>query len=182
MKIAIVNDLPVAVEALRRALTGGPGAHHTLAWVARDGAEAVRRCAEDRPDLVLMDLVMPGMDGVEATRLIMAQTPCAILLVTAHSGTLTGKVFEAMGAGALDVVAPPTLPDMPGRVSGQDRHHGPTARRGGATRNRRAARPRRPSHAGRQRGGWWPSVRPPGDRRRWRTCSAACRGIFRRRS
>jgi two-component system response regulator WspF len=107
MKIAIVNDLPMAVEILRRALAGG-AAQHQLAWVARDGAEAVRRCAEDRPDLILMDLVMPEMDGVEATRRIMTQTPCAILLVTANAQTKVGKVFEAMGAGALDVVASPT--------------------------------------------------------------------------
>ena len=110
MKIAIANDLPVAVEALRRALTAP---QHTLAWVARDGAEAVRRCAEDRPDVVLMDLVMPGMDGVEATRRIMAETPCAVLLVTDHANTQAGKVFEAMGAGALDVVAPPTPSNGP---------------------------------------------------------------------
>lgn len=110
MKIAIVNDLPMAVEALRRALlmNGAEKARHQLVWAARDGAEAVRRCAEDLPDLVLMDLIMPDMDGVEATRQIMARTPCAILLVSAYAGTQTGKIFEAMGAGALDVVAPPT--------------------------------------------------------------------------
>lgn len=131
MKIAIVNDQSIAVEALRRALTYGPAARHQLAWVAGDGAEAVRRCAEDQPDLVLMDLVMPVMDGVEATRRIMAHTPCAILLVSAHAGTQTGKIFEAMGAGALDVVAPPVagLPptefltkiETMGRYLGRDR-------------------------------------------------------------
>ena len=109
MKIAIANDQPIAVEALRRALNTGPAPLHQLTWVARDGEEAVRRCAEDRPDLVLMDLIMPRMDGVEATRLIMAHSPCAILLVSAHAGTQSGKIFEAMGAGALDVVAAPTI-------------------------------------------------------------------------
>ncbi len=110
MRIAIANDQPMAVEMLRRALlpNGTSKARHQLAWVAHDGTEAVRRCAEDRPDLVLMDLIMPGMDGVEATRQIMARTPCAILLVSAYAGTQTGKIFEAIGAGALDVVAPPT--------------------------------------------------------------------------
>jgi two-component system response regulator WspF len=112
MKIAIVNDMPMAVEILRRALAGADG-QHQLAWVARDGAEAVRRCAEDRPDLILMDLVMPEMDGAEATRQIMARTPCAILLVTANAQTRVGKVFEAMGAGALDVVASPTVGNGP---------------------------------------------------------------------
>ena len=81
---------------------------YSVAWVARDGAEAVRRCALDRPNVILMDLIMPVMDGVEATRRIMAATPCAILVVTADVTRNTGKVFAAMGAGALDVVTTPT--------------------------------------------------------------------------
>jgi two-component system response regulator WspF len=107
VRIAIVNDEPLAVEALRRALL--PVSAYTVAWVARDGAEAVRRCAAERPDVILMDLIMPVMDGVEATRRIMAATPCAILVVTADVTRNTSKVFAAMGAGALDVVSTPTL-------------------------------------------------------------------------
>ncbi len=106
MRIGIVNDEPLAVEALRRALLSVPT--HSVAWVARDGAEAVRRCAADRPDVVLMDLIMPVMDGVEATRRIMAASPCAILVVTADITRNTSKVFAAMGAGALDVVTTPS--------------------------------------------------------------------------
>jgi two-component system response regulator WspF len=107
MKIAIVNDLPLAVEALRRVLARKP--EHSIAWVAENGAQAVERCAELRPDLVLMDLLMPVMDGVEATRRIMAETPCAILLVTSNMGANTARVFDAMGHGALDVVDTPAL-------------------------------------------------------------------------
>jgi two-component system response regulator WspF len=107
MKIAIVNDLPLAVEALRRVLALQP--EHRVIWVAENGALAVQRCAEQLPDLVLMDLLMPVMDGVEATRRIMAGTPCAILLVTANMGANTARVFDAMGHGALDVVDTPAL-------------------------------------------------------------------------
>ncbi|MBC3954501.1 MULTISPECIES: chemotaxis response regulator protein-glutamate methylesterase [Pseudomonas] len=107
MKIAIVNDMPMAVEALRRALAFEP--MHQVIWVAGNGAEAVRACAEQTPDLILMDLIMPVMDGVEATRQIMASTPCAIVIVTVDRAQNVHRVFEAMGHGALDVVDTPAI-------------------------------------------------------------------------
>lgn len=107
MRIAIVNDLPLAVEALRRVVT--LNAEHQVVWVARDGAEAVALCARNTPDLILMDLIMPGMDGVEATRRIMADSPCAILVVTVSVGANSSRVFEAMAHGALDAVDTPAL-------------------------------------------------------------------------
>ncbi len=107
MRIAIVNDMPLAVEALRRALAFEP--KHQLVWVAGNGEEAVRLCAEDTPDLILMDLIMPVMDGVEATRRIMAESPCAIVIVTVDRQQNVHRVFEAMGFGALDVVDTPAL-------------------------------------------------------------------------
>src|SRR6185295_12176497 len=107
MRIGIVNDLRLAVESLRRCVALIPGA--SVAWIAEDGAQAVARCAEDRPDLILMDMIMPVMDGVEATRRIMRATPCPILVVTATVEGNAGKVFEALGAGALDAVATPGL-------------------------------------------------------------------------
>lgn len=107
MRIAIVNDLRIAVEALKRVLSTVP--EYQIAWVAFDGAEAVEKCIADPPDLILMDLLMPRMDGVEATRQIMARSPCAILVVTATVTGNAGKVFEAMGHGALDAVNTPIL-------------------------------------------------------------------------
>jgi chemotaxis response regulator CheB len=106
VKIGIVNDLPAAVEALRRVLLR---TEHAVIWAARDAAQAIAACARDTPDLLLMDVVMPGTDGVEATRRIMAATPCAILIVTASVDAHTARVFAAMGYGAIDAVDTPLL-------------------------------------------------------------------------
>jgi two-component system response regulator WspF len=109
MNIGIVNDLPLAIEATRRAIA--LRAEHRVLWVATDGAQAVDFCIAQPPDIVLMDLIMPKFDGVEATRRIMARAPCAILVVTSSVGANAWRVYEAMGAGALDAVDTPTLAD-----------------------------------------------------------------------
>jgi two-component system response regulator WspF len=112
MKIAIANDVAMAAEALRRVVAST--AEHQVLWIARTGAEAVRMCAENRPDLILMDLNMPELDGVEATRQIMEHSPCAILVVTGRPQDNVNQVFRALGAGALDVTATPVLQGQPG--------------------------------------------------------------------
>lgn len=117
MKIAIVNDSVMAIECLRRVIASVP--EYEVAWVAHDGAEAVWRCNANVPDLILMDLQMPVMDGAEATRKIMETAPCAILIVTSTVAGHAPKVFQAMGYGALDAVNTPVL-GMTGDAEGKD--------------------------------------------------------------
>jgi two-component system response regulator WspF len=93
---------------LRRVVTSASAAH-SVAWLAADGAQAVAEAARELPDMILMDLLMPGMDGVEATRRIMAESPCPILIVTSVAQSNFQKVFEAMSHGALDAVDTPKL-------------------------------------------------------------------------
>ena len=112
MKIGIANDVAMAAEALRRVIAST--SEHQVVWIARTGLEAVRMCADNRPDLILMDLNMPELDGVEATRQIMERTPCAILIVTGQPKDNVSQVFKALGAGALDVTATPLLVGGPG--------------------------------------------------------------------
>jgi two-component system response regulator WspF len=105
--VAIVNDSVFASEALRRIVSGS--ARHQVAWLAASGLDALHNCREDQPDLILMDLMMPHMDGVEATRQIMLQCPCPVIIVTALLDQNLGKVFQCLGEGALDVLSLPAL-------------------------------------------------------------------------
>jgi two-component system response regulator WspF len=117
MRIGIVNDLSLAVETLKRVISAEK--EFEIAWIAYNGREAVDCAIKDRPDLILMDLIMPIMDGIQATEEIMRKAPCAILVVTASVGANSSKVFEAMGHGALDAAATPVF-DFSGNVTGAD--------------------------------------------------------------
>jgi NarL family two-component system response regulator LiaR len=67
---------------------------------AADGAKAVRLCARRRPDVILMDLLMPGMNGATATRAIRAQYPqIQVLILTSFAET--HQVQDALSAGAI---------------------------------------------------------------------------------
>jgi len=107
MRIGIVNDVSMARETLRRVVEAVP--ENRVCWMACDGDEAVALAHADPADVILMDLIMPGTDGVEATRRIMDEHPCAILVVTATVSGHIAKVYEAMGYGALDAVDTPAL-------------------------------------------------------------------------
>jgi two-component system response regulator WspF len=114
LRIAIVNDMRLAQEILKASVARIPGA--SVAWVAADGAEACARCASDRPDLILMDMVMPVMDGARATARIMRESPCPILVVTSTIEGNLDLVYDALSAGAIDAVQTPSASalDLPG--------------------------------------------------------------------
>jgi AmiR/NasT family two-component response regulator len=73
--------------------------------LAANGRVAVERCRELNPELVLMDVRMPGTDGVEATRLIMGTCPTCVIIVTAYADD--GTVCRAEAAGAMGFLSKP---------------------------------------------------------------------------
>lgn len=77
---------------------------------AGNGAEAVAKFPEVQPDLVLMDITMPEMDGIAATRAIKGQHPNAVIIMVSALGQQS-MVIEAIRAGAKDFVVKPYEPD-----------------------------------------------------------------------
>jgi DNA-binding NarL/FixJ family response regulator len=108
VRIAIVDDDPLVRMGLRAILSSVE--EWEVVGEAGDGAEAVDLVAKGKPDLVLMDVRMPGMDGLEATRRIVESgTETKVLVLTTFE--VDEYVFEAMRAGASGFVlkrVPPT--------------------------------------------------------------------------
>ena len=97
VRIVVADDHEVVRAGFAELLDTRPD--FTVVGTASDGAEAVRLCHELRPDVVLMDVRMPGMDGIEATRQLAdsGEYPRVIILTTFD---LDEYVYEALRAGA----------------------------------------------------------------------------------
>ena len=78
-----------------------------LVGTARDGASAVRMVAESEPDLVLMDIVMPGMDGLQALRVLTANHPKVHVAMISSVGGRASMAEQAFRMGAVQVLGKP---------------------------------------------------------------------------
>ncbi len=106
-RVLIVNDSVTEVSLIKRIIATDN--RMEVAGVAGDGQEAVQMVEFKKPDVVLMDIHMPKMDGVEATRRIMSSFPCPILIVTFSIKASMSPVYDCLRYGAFEVIKTPVL-------------------------------------------------------------------------
>jgi NarL family two-component system response regulator LiaR len=98
IRVMIVDDHPIVRDGLKSVLLAADDME--LAGEAGSGREALARCRESVPDVILMDVVMPGMDGLETTRAVLGQYP-AVKIVVLTTFPEEDLVQKALAAGAM---------------------------------------------------------------------------------
>ncbi len=101
IRVLVVDDEPQIRRLLRTSLT----AHHYLVLEAADGHEAILKATNDRPDVIILDLGLPGMDGMQVIRSVREWSRVPIIVLSVRERE-TDKV-EALDAGADDYVTKP---------------------------------------------------------------------------
>src|SRR5450759_1748651 len=112
IKVLIVDDSKVIQEFLAHLLSSDPDIQ--VVGVANSGFEAIELVRIKKPDVITMDMHMPGMDGYEATLTIMETVPTPIVIVSGSVNTKeVANTFRYLEAGALAVVLRPPGFDHP---------------------------------------------------------------------
>ena len=108
-KILLVDDAKFMREMIKSILTQN-GYSAEDVYQAEDGADGVAKFNELNPDLVLMDITMPNMDGLEALKTIKSQHPSATIVMCSAMGQ-EAMVMDAIKSGAKDFIVKPFKPD-----------------------------------------------------------------------
>ena len=110
INVLLVDDSRTVLAQLERVLSEIEDL--AIVGMARDGASAIRMAAESKPDLVLLDIVMPGLDGLSALRTIKSLNPNVEVAMVTSVGGDSRKAEEAFRLGACQVIAKPFDADL----------------------------------------------------------------------
>lgn len=106
IRVLLVEDNLVVQKYLSSALA--TDAEINLLALANDGLDAVKKAIELKPNLILLDLMLPKMDGIDVIQRVMHQAPCPIVVISSELDRKDRDLpFEAQRAGAVDILAKP---------------------------------------------------------------------------
>jgi two-component system, chemotaxis family, protein-glutamate methylesterase/glutaminase len=106
IRVLVVDDSALMRKLIPAILARDPSIE--VVGTAMDGAFALKKIEELRPDVVTLDLEMPRMDGMETLRLIMRRAPLPVILFSTHSKEGAYSTLKALALGAVDFIAKPT--------------------------------------------------------------------------
>ncbi len=105
LTVLIVDDSRTVLAQIEKAVAANGAVE--VVGTARNGAEAVKQVSQLRPNLVLMDIVMPDVDGLAALRLIQSRNPETRVAMLSSVGAMASKAEEAFRLGAIQVLSKP---------------------------------------------------------------------------
>src|SRR5438270_2134787 len=106
LNVLVVDDSAVVRQTMRSLLQSQPDIHTT---VAHDPLIAMDKMRRERPDVIILDLEMPRMSGLEFLRRIMADDPLPVIVCSGHVGDASAQALLALEAGAVDLIAKPNF-------------------------------------------------------------------------
>jgi two-component system, chemotaxis family, protein-glutamate methylesterase/glutaminase len=106
IRVLVTDDSLFMRAAIAKTLANYP--QFEVVGQAKDGKDALDQIAKLKPDVVTMDFNMPGMNGAETVRAIMASHPTPVVMFSAHTKQGGKETFEALASGAIDFVTKPS--------------------------------------------------------------------------
>lgn len=118
LTVLIVDDSRTVLAQIEKVVAANEIVE--VVGTARNGAEAVQQVSQLRPDLVLMDIVMPDVDGLAALRLIQSKNPETRVAMLSSVGAMASKAEEAFRLGAIQVLSKPIDEEILGALLAQE--------------------------------------------------------------
>ena len=118
LTVLIVDDSQTVLAQIQNVVAENENVE--VIGTARNGARAVQQVSQLNPDLVLMDIVMPDMDGIAALRLIQSRNPETRIAMLSSVGAMTSKAEEAFRLGAIQVLSKPIDEDILGSLLAEE--------------------------------------------------------------
>ncbi len=118
LSVLLVDDSRTVITQIEKVVTATEVAE--VVGTASNGSEAIQKASELKPDLVIMDIVMPDVDGLGALRMLQAKQPEIRVVMLSSVGGMASKAEEAFRLGAIQVLGKPVDDEILGALLTQE--------------------------------------------------------------